>query len=73
MLGAKKNFLGKMRKDWRLVIPKLTTASLKRDEPSLEACALEVKLELGLFVIIAQSYQLTDYAHEVTARSQLAH
>jgi hypothetical protein len=34
-----------MLKDGRLVIPKLTMALLKRDEPSLEGYVMEVTLE----------------------------
>jgi hypothetical protein len=39
------SFLGRMRKDGRLTIPKLTLKLLRRDEGSLEGFALEVTLE----------------------------
>ncbi len=44
-MGVRENFLGKMRKDGRIVIPKLEIALLRGDEPSLEGYALEVTLE----------------------------
>ena len=45
MLGAKENFLAKMRKDGRIVIPLLQLALLRGHEPSLDGFALEVTLE----------------------------
>jgi len=44
-MGVKECFLGKMRKDGRIVIPKLQLALLRRDEPTLESFTLEVTLE----------------------------
>jgi bifunctional DNA-binding transcriptional regulator/antitoxin component of YhaV-PrlF toxin-antitoxin module len=44
-LGFRESFIGKMLKDGRLVIPKLTMALLNRDEPSLEGHVMEVTLE----------------------------
>ena len=44
-LGVKENFLGKMHKDGRIVIPKMQLALLRGKEPSLEGYALEVTLE----------------------------
>ena len=45
VLGVRESFLVKMRKDGRLVIPKLTMALLQRDQPSLEGYIMEVTLE----------------------------
>jgi bifunctional DNA-binding transcriptional regulator/antitoxin component of YhaV-PrlF toxin-antitoxin module len=44
-LGVRESFLATVHKDGRLVIPKLTMALLKCNEPSLEGCAMEVTLE----------------------------
>ena len=43
-LGARENFLGKIRKDGRIVIPKLQQALLRGNEPNLDSFALEVTL-----------------------------
>ncbi len=44
-MGVRENFLGKMRKDGRIIIPKLQVALLRGDDPSLDGYALEVTLE----------------------------
>ena len=44
-LGVRESFLAKMQKNGRIRIPDLTMALLKRDEPSLEGCVMEVTLE----------------------------
>ena len=45
VLGVRESFLAKMHRNGRLVIPKLTMTLLKRNEPSLEGCVMEVILE----------------------------
>jgi hypothetical protein len=45
VLGVRESFLATLHKDGSLVIPKLTMALLKRNEPSLEGCVMEVTLE----------------------------
>ena len=45
LVSAQETFFARMLKDGRIVVPKLTLALLKGDEPSLEGCALEVTLE----------------------------
>ncbi len=45
LLGVRESFLAKMYKSGRIRIPELTLALLKRDEPSLEGCVMEVTLE----------------------------
>jgi hypothetical protein len=45
VLGVRESFLATTHKDGRLAIPKLTMALLKRNQPSLEGCAMEVTLE----------------------------
>jgi hypothetical protein len=45
VLGVRESFLAKMQKDGRIAVPKLTLELLKRDEPSLEGCVMEVTLE----------------------------
>ena len=44
-LGVRESFLVKMQKNGRIRIPDLTMALLKRDQPSLEGCVMEVTLE----------------------------
>jgi hypothetical protein len=45
LLGVRECFLAKMQKNGRIRIPDLTMALLKRDEPSLEGCVMEVTFE----------------------------
>jgi hypothetical protein len=45
LLGVRESFLAKMYKSGRIRIPDLTMALLKRDQPSLEGCVMEVTLE----------------------------
>jgi len=45
VLGVRESFLAKMQKDGRIAVPKLTLELLKRDEPILEGCVMEVTLE----------------------------
>ena len=45
LLGVRECFLAKMQKNGQIRIPDLTMALLKRDEPSLEGCVMEVTLE----------------------------
>jgi hypothetical protein len=45
LLGAKENFLARMYKDGRILVPNLTLAMLKRHAGNLESYPLEVTLE----------------------------
>ena len=45
VFGVRESFLAKMLKDERIAVPKLTLKLLRRDEPSLEGCVIEVTLE----------------------------
>ena len=45
MVGTRESFFGRMHRDGSLVVPPLVVDLLKRDEPNLDGCALEVTLE----------------------------
>ncbi|MGD0451848.1 MAG: hypothetical protein ABSA79_12440 [Candidatus Bathyarchaeia archaeon] len=45
LLGVRESFLATVHKDGRLIIPKLAITLLKRNEPILEGCIMEVTLE----------------------------
>ena len=45
VVGITESFLAKLQKSGRVVIPELAIASLKRKEPNLEGCVMEVTLD----------------------------